>query len=56
MLFEFWETWWSFGFRELFEYLVPMYSLIRMQDGRNVGHFYDDNPSAGNVDILCLPK
>ena len=56
MLFEFWETWWDLGFRELFEYLAPMYRLIRMQDGLDVERFYYQDSGTKAVDILCLPR
>jgi FkbM family methyltransferase len=56
LLFEFWETWWDKGFRELFEYLTPMYRLIRMQDGKDVERFYYSNSGGLAVDILCLPR
>jgi FkbM family methyltransferase len=56
MLFEFWENWWGRGFRELFQYLAPMYRLIRMQDGVDVESFYETNTGSKAVDILCLPR
>jgi FkbM family methyltransferase len=56
MLFEFWETWWNRGFRELFGYLAPMYRLIRMQDGVDVENFYEHSTGSKAVDILCLPR
>jgi hypothetical protein len=56
MLFEFWETWWDRGFRELFERLVPIYRLIRTQDGVDVERFYYTNSGNKAVDILCLPR
>jgi FkbM family methyltransferase len=56
MLFEFWETWWNRGFQELFERLVPLYRLSRIQDGLDVERFYHDNAASGNVDILCVPR
>jgi len=56
MLFEFWETWWNLGVRELFEYLAPMYRLIRMQDGLDVERFYYQDSGTVAVDILCLPR
>ncbi len=56
MLFEFWETWWNLGFRELFEYLKPLYKLIRMQDGEDVEDFYYTQTGNRAVDILCLPR
>jgi hypothetical protein len=56
ILFEFWETWWTLGFRELFEYLLPMYKLIRMQDGIDVEHWYFENQGTIAADILCLPR
>jgi len=55
MLFEFWETWWNRGFRELFDYLSPIYRLVRMQDGEEVERYYRDTTGTGAVDILCLP-
>jgi FkbM family methyltransferase len=56
MLFEFWETWWNLGFRELFEYLKPLYHLIRMQDGEDVADFYYTQTGNRAVDILCIPR
>jgi hypothetical protein len=56
MLFEFWETWWDRGFREVFEYLKPAYRLIRMQDGEDVADFYYTQTGNRAVDILCLPR
>lgn len=56
ILFEFWETWWDKGFRELFNYLTPMYKLVRMQDGANVEQWYHLNAGTAVSDILCLPR
>ncbi|MDX2180909.1 MAG: FkbM family methyltransferase [Bryobacteraceae bacterium] len=56
MLFEFWETWWSKGFRELFDYLSPLYRLIRKQDGVDVERYYRETSGTKAVDILCLPR
>jgi FkbM family methyltransferase len=56
ILFEFWETWWNNGFHELFDYLTPMYTLVRMQDGINVDKWYHSNAGTGVSDILCLPR
>jgi|GEM_PF-3573911 len=56
ILFEFWESWWDKGFRELFEYLAPLYRLIRIQDGMDVEKWYYSNVGPGVADILCLPR
>ncbi len=56
ILFEFWESWWDQGFHELFDYLAPMYTLVRMQDGINVDKWYHSNAGTGVCDILCIPR
>jgi FkbM family methyltransferase len=56
MLFEFWETWWHRGFRELFEYLKPLFRLFRMQDSQDVSDFYYTQTGNRAVDILCIPR
>ncbi len=56
LVFEFWETWWENSIRHVFDYLLPAYTLIRLEDGVNVDDFYYHNRRDGIVDIGCLPR
>jgi FkbM family methyltransferase len=56
LVFEFWESWWTRGFAELFAKLMPYYELHRVQDGVDVAQFYGPNTSDKAVDIVAVPK
>lgn len=56
VIFEFWETWWNRGMRDVFEFLERAYTLVRLQDGKTVSvEYYDRASGEGVVDIACVP-
>lgn len=55
LIFEFWESWWERGVREVFAYLDDHYLLVRVQDGAIVNNFYGHEAGGGIVDIGCIP-
>jgi FkbM family methyltransferase len=55
LVFEFWETWWDLGVRDIFAFLKEHYALIRLQDGALVNDEYDQVRRVHSVDIGCIP-
>jgi FkbM family methyltransferase len=56
IVFEFWETWWTRGVQNIFDFLAPQYSLLRVQDGTDAIEYYSKTSGTGVVDIACLPR
>jgi FkbM family methyltransferase len=56
LVFEFWESWWNRGYRELFDYLSPMYRMTRLATGDDAYAFYTATGGNDVVDITCIPR
>jgi FkbM family methyltransferase len=56
LIFEFWESWWSRGYRATFEYLNPMYRMIRLGSGEDAYAYYTTMTGDATVDIGCIPR
>ena len=56
LIFEFWETWWALGYREMFDYLNPIYRMIRLGTGEDAYAYYTSRTGAGTADIGCVPR
>jgi len=56
VIFEFWETWWTRGVQNIFEFLAPHYRLVRLKDRIDAAQYYSHNSGTGVVDIACLPR
>ena len=56
LVFEFWESWWNRGYRELFDYLNPMYRMTRLVTGDDAYAFYTSISGTDIVDIACTPR
>lgn len=56
LVFEFWETWWERGYRDMFAYLHEFYDLVRLQDGSDAMTLYNSRPHNGVADIAAIPR
>jgi len=56
LIFEIWETWWTRGYRELFEYLDPMYRMVRLATGEDAYAYYTAADRGQTADIGCIPR
>lgn len=62
VIFEFWESWWTRDYRELFEYLNGLYYLWILQTGKDAYKHYSSQSeeqlsrSSATVDIGCIPR
>lgn len=56
LVFEFWETWWERGYREIFHELARYYDLVRLQDGSDAMALYSRKACNGIADIGAIPR
>jgi len=63
LIFEFWESWWDLGIRDVFEYLDQYYDLFVLQTGEEAFTLYHTLASQGRlpsstktVDVGCKPR
>lgn len=55
LVFEFWESWWNRGVKQIFDYLKRDYVLVRVEDGVVVNDWYESHAGDGTVNIGCIP-